>query len=563
MRTRLILIVLSVVIAIASLTIVTREVLETVVSPGPLSAAHANLRGRCFACHVPFAKQAQNRTCLACHKDISGDLAKRTGFHGRTPGIASRQCSTCHGEHKGKRAALVRFDPHHFDHRFTDFALVGAHRSVACRGCHLPGRTFASATGTCIACHARNDVHHAKFGRDCAACHDARSWKTIHAFDHGRTGFPLIGLHRSTTCAGCHPDHRFIGTPKTCIGCHRGDDIHHGARGENCAGCHTPAGWKFASFDHNRDTRFPLFGTHASTTCVGCHGAGMLRRQPPLTCIGCHAHNDVHQGRFGTDCAGCHVSTVWKAVHFDHNRQTAFPLRGAHVTVACTACHTGPLHSVRPPTACIGCHRGDDPHHGRLGTQCASCHSEASWKSGVRFDHGLTRFPLLGAHSRVECKGCHADKSFAAKGLTCNACHADSFHQGTLGRGPDCATCHVTSSWTRWRFDHDRQTGFPLDGRHAGLSCKACHRQPAATAKIGASCYSCHRADDVHHGVFGQQCGQCHTTKGFLPATVPARLGAIDPADRRGDRLCPAGPIHRTVSACQLQSVSLFLPRHP
>ncbi|WP_242138858.1 cytochrome C [Sphingomonas sp. TREG-RG-20F-R18-01] len=549
MRRQLILSLLAVLVAVAAFTIVTRQVLESVVSPGPLSAPHASLRGRSLACHVPFAKAAQNTTCIACHARVGRDIVDHRGYHGRVPASATARCSACHQEHRGPHGDIVHFDPHHFDHRLSDFALTGAHRGVACHACHRPHQAFAAAPSACTACHAKQDVHHGRFGKDCASCHDSRSWKTIHAFDHARTGYPLIGFHRRTACAGCHGNGRLAGTPRTCIACHRNDDVHHGARGSDCAACHTPAGWKLATFDHNRDTRFPLIGAHASAGCVGCHGQNMAQRHPPTTCIACHANKDVHHGQFGADCATCHASTQWQSVHFDHDRMTRFPLKGAHRGVVCTACHVGPLHSVKPPSTCIGCHRADDPHRGRLGPNCASCHNEARWREALGFDHGLTRFPLLGQHVRTPCVRCHVDRSFTAKGLACAACHADDFHKGRLGQAPDCAQCHVPSGWDRWRFDHARQTGFAIDGKHQGLACAACHRVAARTAKLNPSCYSCHRADDAHHGAFGQQCAQCHSTKGFLPATVPARLGSTD-ASRAPPRECPSDGLHGAVLQC-------------
>ncbi|WP_010215337.1 cytochrome c [Sphingomonas sp. PAMC 26621] len=549
MRRGLILTLLAVLLAVAAFTIVTREVLESVVSPGPLSAPHASLRGRCLACHVPFAKAAQNTTCLACHARVGRDIAAHRGFHGRVPAIATERCSACHSDHRGKRTAIVQFDPHHFNHHLTDFALTGAHRGVACTACHKPPRKYADAPGTCAGCHAKQDVHHNRFGKACASCHDTRSWKSIHAFDHARTGFPLVGLHRQTTCAGCHVNGRLAGTPRTCIACHRKDDVHHGQRGTECAACHTPAGWKFATFDHNRDTGFPLVGAHASTACAGCHGKAMAQRHPKTTCIACHATNDVHHGRFGGDCATCHAPTRWPDVHFDHDRMTRFALRGAHRTVACTACHVGPLHSVRPPSTCIGCHRADDPHRGRLGTDCAGCHDETQWRAALGFDHGRTRFPLVGQHARMACVGCHVDRSFTAKGLTCTACHADDFHKGRLGRTPDCAQCHVPAGWDRWRFDHARQTGFALDGKHLGLACAACHRVAAPTAKLDPTCYACHRSDDAHHGAFGRQCGQCHSTEGFRPAKVQGQIGASTPV-RMPAAACPADRLHGGVARC-------------
>lgn len=71
-----------------------------------------------------------------------------------------------------------------------------------------------------------------------------------------------------------------------------------------------------------------------------------------------------------------------------------------------------------------------------------------------------------------------------------------------------CASCHVTASWTEVRFNHDR-TGFPLTGKHAKTTCKACH-VAEFSSPIPRGCVGCHR--DVHAGELGARCENCHDT---------------------------------------------------
>jgi hypothetical protein len=71
-----------------------------------------------------------------------------------------------------------------------------------------------------------------------------------------------------------------------------------------------------------------------------------------------------------------------------------------------------------------------------------------------------------------------------------------------------CASCHGTSSWADVRFNHER-TGFPLTGRHAKTSCKACHVTDF-TAPLPRTCAGCHL--DVHSGELGGRCESCHDT---------------------------------------------------
>ena len=41
--------------------------LEKILMPGPVIRGHADVEAECGRCHAPFAKQAQDPLCLACH----------------------------------------------------------------------------------------------------------------------------------------------------------------------------------------------------------------------------------------------------------------------------------------------------------------------------------------------------------------------------------------------------------------------------------------------------------------------------------------------------------------
>ena len=157
---------------------------------------------------------------------------------------------------------------------------------------------------------------------------------------------------------------------------------------------------------------------------------------------------------------------------------------------------------------------GRQAQRARKAEKCASCHNERDWKAS-KIDHGLTRFPLLGKHVGVECKKCHLTPAFKDAGIACVSCHEkDDKHKYTLG--PRCETCHNALSWETWRFDHNKQTSFKLDGGHDRLACAACHSRPMPrkVTQSGA-CASCHEVDDVHNGGFGKLCEQCHVTSSF------------------------------------------------
>jgi hypothetical protein len=202
-------------------------------------------------------------------------------------------------------------------------------------------------------------------------------------------------------------------------------------------------------------------------------------------------------------------------MRFNHDADTKYPLKGAHRDARCQACHPGDLYEEQVSVECRGCHRADDVHERQQGDACERCHTERGWRADVAFDHDLSRLPLLGLHAIVPCEACHVDSKFKDADPRCIACHqGDDVHGARLG--PECALCHTPNGWRLWRFDHDAETRFPLDGAHLGIACEACHRRPAReNPSLATGCRSCHAADDVHRGSFGSQCQQCHGTSSF------------------------------------------------
>ena len=81
---------------------------------------------------------------------------------------------------------------------------------------------------------------------------------------------------------------------------------------------------------------------------------------------------------------------------------------------------------------------------------------------------------------------------------------------GHAGTGA-CGACHSTGSWREVKFNHDR-TGFPLEGRHARTSCKACHAENFRTP-IPRQCSGCH--EEPHAGDVGVHCEGCHDVDGW------------------------------------------------
>jgi hypothetical protein len=492
---------------------------ERLLMPGPVAQGHAKWEDDCTQCHDRQDRGKQTTLCLACHKDIRADLEARRGLHGHESRTAT-SCRACHTEHKGRGADITGLDRATLDHARTGYELTGKHAAVGCQSCHAQGKPLRQAPTTCHGCHQAEDVHKGKLGTDCGSCHTTSGFR-VTTFDHGKTRFALLGAHTKVSCVTCHREATYKGAPLECVACHHRDDVHHGGRGPNCAACHTAQRWKESKFDHERIAHFALHGQHAEISCDACHRSGDMKAALPKTCVGCHAADDRHGGRFGTDCAQCHDEARWKNAHYDHAGAGHFPLLGAHEKLECHACHKVAAKTARVATACIGCHRSDDVHHNSLGEKCQSCHNERGWKSGVVFDHDITRFPLVALHATVACEECHASRAYREARSECYACHASKdVHKGGLGRA--CGECHNPNGWKHWQFDHGAKTRshFALAGRHAAIECKACHRASPDEVKLPTDCASCHTREDVHQGRFGNDCGRCHDVTSFKQPRV-------------------------------------------
>jgi len=507
----------------------------------PLTGAHA--RVDCARCHQAGRYSGTSAECVACHRDRYD--ATRSPNHS-TAGMPTA-CATCH--------TTTAWQPASFDHARTRFPLAGAHQRVACTSCHAAGRYKGTVTD-CNGCHqadykrAKTPDHVASgFPTQCGACHGANAWKPASGVDHSKTRFPLSGAHKRADCASCHSGGRLSAAPTECVGCHLADfqatknPIHSGpAFPATCESCHSVNAWRPASFVDHNNTRFPLKGAHQRVTCAACHAGGRFAGTP-TDCKGCHqsdyqgAKNPDHVGgSFPTACTNCHGVDAWRPAAFNDHDKTRFPLTGAHRRVDCARCHAGGRYSGTP-TDCYGCHQASyqatrNPNHvvSNIPTACAGCHTTNAWRPATFADHDRTRFPLTGAHARVDCARCHAGGRYTGTPTDCFACHKTQF-QGA--KNPDhvaanlatqCASCHTTSAWRPGSFDHNA-TGFPLQGRHRTVSCLGCH-SGGRYRGTPTDCYACHKgqfdsAKNPDHvaGSFSTKCASCHSLNGWRPAT--------------------------------------------
>jgi hypothetical protein len=249
--------------------------------------------------------------------------------------------------------------------------------------------------------------------------------------------------------------------------------------------------------------------------CMSCHKevaadmrarTGYHGRLKPQACNTCHTD---HKGR------GAQIVLLDKK-QFDHN-QTDYVLRNKHQKVECDKCHVAGKKYREAPQECNACHRKDDVHKGSLGSKCADCHSDASWKETARFDHEKTRFSLTGKHVDVKCSGCHKTSDYKDTPRTCIGCHRkDDDQKGHKGQfGEKCESCHGTKAWKPSTFNHDVDTKYVLRGKHRTASCTDCHKGNLYRVKLSADCYACHKADDKHKESLGRDCGSCHSERSW------------------------------------------------
>lgn len=373
----------------------------------PLRGRHAALE--CAACHDPAkawgAKPAFAR-CGDCHADAHAGRARLAG--------KPADCAACHDVRGFAPSTLPAAA-----HAKTAYPLEGRHAGVACAKCHLKAAPAVHGTAgvvmrprhaACADCHA--DAHGGQIAGAAAACdrcHDLRGFRPSRygVADHARLELALDGAHAKAACVTCHGVKRaglpapagaaragtagfvFALAERACADCHA--DVHGGTlktakqdpRG--CAACHDAGRFRPSATDvamHDR-FEFRLEGAHRALPCVACHedlaaparGAALrlaAAGRKPLaftrddrTCAGCH--RDPHDGQFaarrgGAACETCHDQERFApAVKFDHDRDAAFRLEGAHARIACAACHrpAGPGRAIvyaDAPSRCEACH---------------------------------------------------------------------------------------------------------------------------------------------------------------------------------------------------------------
>lgn len=206
-----------------------------------------------------------------------------------------------------------------------------------------------------------------------------------------------------------------------------------------------------------RRSRLLLFGIAAVVVaaCVGADPRAGIRHRW-WAGLGPVLPHDSFPG----DCARCHQGRGWNELRedfsFDHEAETGVALVGAHDRAQCLRCHNdrGPV-GVFAAKGCGGCH--EDRHQGDLGSDCARCHQQETWRPDDMVGaHTRSRFPLSGAHVRVACHQCHPGAfvgNFVPTDPSCVTCHRADLARANnpphiaLGWTDRCDRCHLPTDW--------------------------------------------------------------------------------------------------------------------
>ena len=85
----------------------------------------------------------------------------------------------------------------------------------------------------------------------------------------------------------------------------------------------------------------------------------------------------------------------------------------------------------------------------------------------------------------------------------------------------DCSNCHESTNWKiipeHIKFNHNTETPFKLEGQHASVSCRSCHKS-LIFSEAKSNCVSCHK--DIHQNTLGTNCVTCHTPSSWIVTNI-------------------------------------------
>ncbi len=232
-----------------------------------------HLTVNCKLCHkAKYTTPIKHNKCYDCHKDYhNGEFNKAE---------ITTDCSECHSL-KGFTFTTYTIEKHNK----SSFTLQGAHTAIPCFDCHKKNEKwkFREIGKKCIDCHKnihQNNISNKYYpDNDCQSCHSNYRWSEI-SFDHNKTNFKLLGVHKIQTCRKCHFNlkndgtiqQKFVGLSSNCVNCHTDKHFNQFEKDgiTDCTRCHEFENWKAVRFNHN-NTLFKLDGKHEKVECKKCH----------------------------------------------------------------------------------------------------------------------------------------------------------------------------------------------------------------------------------------------------------------------------------------------------
>lgn len=362
-------------------------------------------------------------------------------------------------------------------------------------------------------------------------------------FNHMSTGFPLAGVHATTSCESCHVGGVFVGTPRACDGCHAtGKRIvatpkstKHIVTDAPCETCHFNTSTFFgARYNH---------GTAVPGQCENCHNGRITQGKPtshPVTIY---------------SCDNCHRSSSWLPASWNHRDtvsdcSTCHKVGGPGRYISNMLTHPAMSMGATPPVTftanCRACHNNYYTflsafyNHSGAGSACQECHGGSL--AGAVVVTGVLSAKTTGVqaiHNAI-----NATAPFAT--ATCQSCHlgyatflgARYNHSGAAATG--CPTCHVspasnyggylqlmnTAAGTVHAVAVKGTVGIITGAGAASTGCASCHSLTNYSTWAGAR----YLHNDAAYTATAGNCTACHVAGNAPLKVVPSSHSGALPA---------------------------------
>lgn len=188
---------------------------------------------------------------------------------------------------------------------------------------------------------------------------------------------------------------------------------------------------------------------------------------------------------------------------------------------------------------------GEFAHHAAFADDCTQCHVPLE---------GVTNARCLDCHDEIAGQQAAVENLHGRlTAVDCVQCHTE--HEGSDVDLVQLALLDFSAA--------DHALLFPLTGEHATLACADCHTTNVYV-NTPTTCHGCHAEPDVHVGLFGTDCANCHKTDGWQAAALSAH---VFPLDHGGMGELPCATCHletlTTYSCATCHESALMTAIHP